>query len=290
MYLEQYLKCITSFYPSLQISTIHWNHFGENNDILFLNDQWVFRFPKHDEALKSLQTECAQLTYVRPYITLPTPEPIFVNTDTNILGQAFFGYPLIPGAPLYAETVNDSPSSVQERFAQNLAQFLCELHAIPTEDAPGMVISNDTAYNYWVKLYEKIKQSLFSYIRLEKQQLITRHFELFLNDRSNFEFIPAIIHGDFGISNILYNDEEKQISGIVDFGSSHVGDPAIDIAGLFKQYGLQFVDIMANYYPDLENLLPRAKFYAGTFGLQEALYGYQHHNQESLENGLKEYV
>ncbi|WP_261129938.1 phosphotransferase family protein [Bacillus sp. Marseille-Q3570] len=290
MYLEPYLKCITSFYPSLEIHTIHWNHFGENNDILFLNNQWVFRFPKHDKALKSLQTECEQLTYVRPYITLPTPEPVFVNTDTNILGQAFFGYPLIPGEPLYAETLDGSSPPIQERIAQNLAQFLCELHAIPTKDAPGKTITNERAYDYWLKLYEKVRQSLFSYIRLDKQQQISRHFETFLNDRLNFEFTPAIIHGDFGISNILYDDEGKRISGIVDFGSSHVGDPAIDIAGLLKQYGQQFVDTLSEFYPNLENLLPRARFYAGTFGLQEALYGYQYKNQESLENGLKEYV
>jgi aminoglycoside 2''-phosphotransferase len=290
MYLELYLKCIQSFYPSLKIQLIHWNHFGQNNDILFLNDQWVFRFPKNDDAVNTLQTECEQLGYIYPYISLPIPVPVFENTDSNILGQSFVGYPLIPGTPLYPETVDSLSSSGKETLAKDLSTFLNELHSISTTKAPGKVITGQDAYQYWLKMYENISKSLFSYIRENKQMEISHHFERYLNDRTNFNFSPTIIHGDFGMSNILFNEQDEKLSGIVDFASSHVGDPAIDIAGLLKQYGDDFVILMTRYYPDLNALLPRARFYAGTFALQEALHGFHNENLESLEKGLKEYV
>lgn len=290
MYLELYLKCIQSFYPSLEIQLIHWNHFGQNNDILFLNDQWVFRFPKNDDAINTLQTECEQLGYIYPYISLPIPVPVFENTDSNILGQSFVGYPLIPGTPLYPETVDSLSPSGKETLAKDLSTFLNELHSISTTKAPGKVMTGQDAYQYWVKMYENISKSLFSYIREDKQMEITHHFEHYLNDRTNFNFSPTIIHGDFGMSNILFNEQDEKLSGIVDFASSHVGDPAIDIAGLLKQYGDDFVSLMSHYYEDVDDLLPRARFYAGTFALQEALHGFHNENSESLENGLKEYV
>ncbi|MGM7700365.1 phosphotransferase family protein [Pseudalkalibacillus sp. Hm43] len=290
MYLEQYLKCIHSFYPSLEFQVIHWNHFGQNNDILFLNNEWVFRFPKNEDAADTLHTECEQLGYIYPYISLPIPVPVFHNTDTNILGQSFVGYPLIPGDPLYPETVNGLDEVAAERLAKDLSLFLTEMHAIPTEQAPGKVITGKDAYRFWVNMYENISQSLFSYIREEKQVEITSHFELYLNDEENFTFSPAIIHGDFGVSNILFDEDERKVSGIIDFASSHVGDPAVDFAGLLKKYGLDFVQKMGRYYSGLDELLPRAQFYAGTFALQEALHGYNNRNPESLKNGLKEYV
>ncbi|MCF6136367.1 phosphotransferase family protein [Pseudalkalibacillus berkeleyi] len=290
MYLEQYLNCIHSFYPSLEIQSVQWNHYGQNNDILFLNHQWVFRFPKHDEAAHTLQTECEQLGYIYPHISLPIPVPVFQNTDTNILGQSFVGYPLIPGTPLYPETVQSLTPSSKESLAKDLATFLHELHSIPTSNAPGKVISGHSSSQFWSTMYENISQSLFTYIRVEKQSEIKQHFEQYLNDQSNFTFTPKLIHGDFGMSNILFDEKEKQLSGIVDFGSSHIGDPAIDFAGLLKKYGKSFVDLMAPFYPGLESMIPRAQFYSGTFALQEALHGYRTENIESLENGLKEYV
>ncbi|WLD94261.1 aminoglycoside phosphotransferase family protein [Alkalihalobacillus sp. AL-G] len=290
MSLEPYLKCIQSFYPDLKALFVEWNHTGQNNDILTLNNEWVFRFPKHDKALHSLQTECEQLVFLQPHISLPIPEPHFVNTDTDLLGQAFFGYQKIAGAPLYSEAVLESDSFEKQRLVTDLATFLNELHSIPTVDAPGKKVSGKQAFQYWMQLFSTIKEKLFPYMKLEKRFEVTGHFEAFLGDPSQFEFEPVLINGDFGVSNILYDYHFKRLSGIIDFGSCHIGDPAIDFAGLYKHFGEVFVKTMIPYYKDLEQFLPRIRFYAGTFALQEALYGHQFEDKEALENGLKEYV
>ncbi len=54
------------------------------------------------------------------------------------------------------------------------------------------------------------------------------------------------IHGDFGPTNILWDQAAGRVSGITDFGWASVGDPAADLAaliGLFG-YGEEIVELM----------------------------------------------
>jgi hypothetical protein len=47
-----------------------------------------------------------------------------------------------------------------------------------------------------------------------------------LDQRDGARFQPVLRHGDFGPSNILFDATTRTISGIVDFGSAALGDPA----------------------------------------------------------------
>ncbi|WP_257348388.1 phosphotransferase family protein [Pseudalkalibacillus decolorationis] len=290
MALEQYLKCIQSFYPALKTNRVEWNHTGQNNDIVFLNDEWVFRFPKHDQALSSLQTEYEQLAFIRSYISLPIPDPHFVNTDTNTLGQAFFGYRKIHGHPLNPETILEAEPSDRQSIANELVTFLNQLHSIPIADAPGEKVTGNEGFQNWTHLFTDIKENLFPHMKPLKRIEVAEHFEAFLGNKTQIDFSPALIHGDFGSTNILYDHHLKNLSGIIDFGSCHIGDPAIDFAGLYKHYGEDFIKLMIPHYPGLSDLFPRIHFYSGTFALQEALYGHRYKDEEAFKNGLKEYV
>ena len=54
-------------------------------------------------------------------------------------------------------------------------------------------------------------------------------------------------------------------------------------------YGEQFLDRFSAIYPGIENVLSRARFYAGTFALQEALYGLEDDDQEAFARGIQAY-
>jgi aminoglycoside 2''-phosphotransferase len=92
-------------------------------------------------------------------------------------------------------------------------------------------------------------------------------------------------HGDFGSGNILW-DGEKDITGIIDFGSLGWGDPAWDIAGLFVSYGRSFVEQLALTYPTVESYLGRSSFYQQMFALMDAVFGAEYSNNETLNDGL----
>ena len=123
----------------------------------------------------------------------------------------------------------------------------------------------------------------------DKCDAVAQHFEQYL--QNTVEFQPVLRHGDFGPGNILFDPKKRSVSGVVDFGSVALGDPAVDIASLIGPfgYGETFLSLLARDYPRLDELLPRARFYIGTFALQEALWGWENNDKHAFESGLAPY-
>jgi aminoglycoside 2''-phosphotransferase len=44
------------------------------------------------------------------------------------------------------------------------------------------------------------------------------------------------------------------------------------------------------FYPGLDSLLARVRFYKGTFALYEALFGIENGDQAAFEAGMKTYI
>jgi aminoglycoside 2''-phosphotransferase len=124
-------------------------------------------------------------------------------------------------------------------------------------------------------------------MRPDSRTSVTEHFENYFNNPSLHEYEPALIHGDFGGSNILF--EADKITGIIDFSFAGLDDPALDIAAV-STYGKSFFARICQYYPNIDPLLERANFYRGTFALHEALHGLHNNDQEAFASGMEEYV
>ena len=123
-------------------------------------------------------------------------------------------------------------------------------------------------------------------MRPDDRNTIIEHFEKFLEHSELHPFEPTLRHGDFGSGNILYNQRDHSISGIIDFSSAGLGDPAIDIAAAMN-FGESFFNYYYDTYPGIKSLIGRANFYKGTFALQEALYGMKHDDHDAFDSSLK---
>ena len=106
----------------------------------------------------------------------------------------------------------------------------------------------------------------------------------------NFAYDPVLKHGDFCPSNILFAEETRRICGVIDFGSSGLGDPAYDFAGLLSGYGEDFVRRCAVAYPEVEGFLDRVHFYRGIFALLEALFGIENDDEQAFQAGIEQYL
>src|SRR5699024_2008230 len=133
------------------------------------------------------------------------------------------------------------------------------------------------------------QNKLFPFIGKEAQNEITRSFKTFLNEKAMLNLNTTLIHGDFGASNILWDQKSSKVSGIIDFGGSGLGDPAYDFAGILSSYGEDFFDICIDLYPNGKKISERVKFYKSTFALQEALHGVENNDNQAFENGIKDY-
>ncbi len=262
---------------------------GQFNDIVFINDDLIFRYPRTPQVAESYTIQTLLLTYLQGKLPLSIPCPLYTATADVPWQQRFFGYRHIPGKPLYREAlaVIRDPLALQD-MATQLAAFLLTLHRLAPVDLPVDLPVRD-GIGDWEALYIGFQETLFAYMRPQARRWVMGNFESFLNNPSRFTYHPVLRHGDFGGSNILYNPQTNRISGVIDFESLGLGDPATDVAAL-STYGEEFFALCLATYPEMQTMLDRAQFYRSTFALQEAYYGLRDGDQAAFQRGIAAYV
>lgn len=286
-----YLGTIQRTYPDFSVHSMKTNTHGQNNDILIVNDAFIFRFPKYADGIERLERELAILKGIGDSIALPVPRVSFEHVTDQIVGQVFVGYCFIPGESLWRETLrNIDNEQILESLAQQLARFLRELHTISVETVIEHQLSVADTYEEWSDIYSRIQAKCFPHMRSDARIWATHHFETFLADAAHFAYKPVLKHGDFGPSNILFDLNKQVISGIIDFGGAGLGDPAYDFAGILSSYGEAFLRRFSVIYPEMEAFWDRITFYQGTFALLEALFGIENQDQNAFKSGMENYV
>lgn len=288
---NKFIKNIQLYYTDLSINDCYLNKLGQNNDVLIVNKSIVFRFPKYKNGIIQLKRETEILKYIKGIVSTPIPNPIYQSFEKLEPGKVFTGYNLIDGVPFWRESLSSIKSvELIKELAKQLVSFLIQLHSISGEKVSRdlqLKVCNTREEMY--NLYNNIQNILFPFIRREAQEEISQSFETFLKEKALSNLEITLIHGDFGASNILWNPETSKISGIIDFGSSCLGDPAYDFAGILSSYGEDFFNMCINLYPNGNEISERAKFYKSTFALQEALHGVENGDKQAFEDGIKSY-
>ncbi len=289
--IEPYLRSIAFAYPDLPIISARFNEAGQNNVVLALNEEFIFRFPRYPLNLKELEIELAILTGIQQRVSLPIPNPLFLRLDAPAGGEAFMGYRLIPGEHLWRETLAAiQDEQVLNRLADQLAGFLKELHNIPVREAIACELPHGDTLDEWTDIYTRMQAQCFPYMRPDARVEVSQHFERYLSDQSHFSYQPVLKHSDFGAGNILFDATAQTITGIIDFGSAMLGDPAYDFAGLLSRYGEAFLHRLERAYPALASYWERIHFYRGTFALLEALFGLEQGDEEAFKDGIADYM
>ena len=287
--LAAYASRIRGVYPDLAVTAIRRVEHGQNNDVVIVNDEFVFRFPRYPAGIDRLEAETRLLRCIQGCVTIAVPNPLYASFSSREVGRAFMGYRLLPGRPLRREDVAGLREDALRMLAGQLAGFLAGLHGVP----PGEVLPGDRAASHflakWEDLYGRIRRRLFPFMRAEARARIAAHFETFLRDPPNRTIIPVLTHGDFGGGNILYDAMTRAATGVIDFGSAGLDDPAVDLAAL-STIAPRFLEYCAPAYPRIRGALGRVAFYRGTFALQEALFGVENGDEGAFHAGIAPYT
>lgn len=283
-----YLKSISQHYPNVPLFPVKEIGYGQNNDILQVGPDLIFRFPKYAEAVNQLKLEIQLLHIISRYVSLKVPIPIYQSFDTNDGIHAFVGYTRIEGEPLVEDKLNFIGNKANRQcIADQLSDFLFELHNIDLSHFSNCIaIERFDPLKEWRGLYNRIQEKLHPFMTGNACRWAQRHFTDFFTSKTIAAITPSIIHGDFGTSNILYDCSSNRITGIIDFGSSNIGDPAIDYAALLASYGEDFFGMIEKRNPNIKSMMERIHFYKGTFAIQEALFGLEHDDPVAFQSGI----
>jgi aminoglycoside 2''-phosphotransferase len=286
-----YRHLLTATYPDLPMAStrLHTTE-GQFNDILIVNEELVFRFPRSPHVAATLAVETELLVRLQGHLPLPIPNPIYQAREPQTGVLLFMGYQMLPGTPLWRESVDTLVEArMLDRLATQLAEFLSALHTLPSTALGWSVPIMDNA-DWWAKLFAQFQDKLYPFMRPDARDNIAHLFGALLADLRRNPTPLVLRHGDFGTGNILYDPQNQVITGIIDFGFAGLGDPTLDIAALAGGYGRQFVARCYAVYPEMEQMLPRARLYQGTYALQQALYALRDGNQEDFADGIAAYV
>ncbi len=219
-----YLDRIRECFPDLAISHVEINSEGLVHDVVIINQERVFRFPKSEGGRKSLVKEAKVLDLAREYVELRIP--LYDHREDD-----FATYRLIPGVPLDRNDILIQGEQVQDRLAEQLATFLRQLHAVPMHEPERHSIPQSDAvrsHGDWIRMFEDVQRELFPLMMAHMKDWVMRLFEPVLNDSTWMCYQPALINGDIGPYHILYNRAPPTINGVIDFGAAGLGDPATD--------------------------------------------------------------
>jgi hypothetical protein len=100
---------------------------GEGWDSVALEcDGWIFKFARTDAARERLEREVKLLTFLRPRITMPLPQPVLHEGE-----ESFSQHRIIQGEQLLTADYLKLGEGSRNALAMRMAQLYAELHQLP---------------------------------------------------------------------------------------------------------------------------------------------------------------
>src|SRR5215204_245702 len=216
-----HLEKIKEVFPALEISSIRANTDGLINDVLIVNEDLVFRFPRNSDWGKKLfANEIKIIELARKYVEIPLPVFEYKSDDLAV-------YRFIKGEALRREDILKLTKIEQGKIACDLALFLKQFHEIPPFELEQIAPSDvNRSREVWLKLFESVEKELFPSMMPHVRESVGEHFAPILRDAQFMDYQPQLINGDFVPYHIIYDRERRQINGIIDFGTAGTGDAA----------------------------------------------------------------
>jgi aminoglycoside 2''-phosphotransferase len=258
------LNLISSVFPEPIISS--QIHHGDDFTIVEVNNAWMFRFPRRQEAQTVLEIEKKFLAEFAPLS--PVPVPLY-----HYIGQGFVGYRKIEGLLLSPGRYKDLSEENQKKVTAQMSAFLSTLHSFPVERARKMGMT--AGWNGWRKeAFQIFKSEIAPRLSQKALRNTSSCFEALFSN----EFTTVVIHGDFYPRDHLFLDPQKEeLSGIIDFGDLTLDDPACDLKNILSDFGEEMLrNILAAYTgPADQSIIDRMRLGIKLDPLFDAAYDVQ---------------
>ncbi|MGQ0602250.1 MAG: aminoglycoside phosphotransferase family protein [Anaerolineales bacterium] len=193
---------------------------GWDNRTFHLGEDMTVRLPSAEGYAAQVEKEHRWLPRLAPLLPLPIPTPLAKGVPSHGYPWHWSIYQWIEGEIATIERIADLP-----QFAITLAQFIAALQRIdPTDGPPAgqhsffrgapLAVYDTETRNAIAVLDGKIDTDAATAV-WETARQATWHGS------------PVWFHGDIAAGNLLVKN--GQLSAVIDFGCSGVGDPACDV-------------------------------------------------------------
>ncbi len=245
-------------------------------EVMDLSGQpWIFRFPSCVRVEAALQRELALLPWLGGQLPVPVPRP-------RLVGHAppFMGYRRLDGDPLATARLEDPA------VADAVADLLVAIHSLPVGAAVahGLTRYDPTGWrNIHCGLMSRAREATRIPVEIE------RRWALATDDPGLWPDAMTVVHGDICPPHLL--EKGGRLTGLIDWESARVADPALDLAGVLSCWGEEaFSSVLVRYrrqaaqrgWTPAPRLVGRARFLASLMPLHTIVHG--------LDSGREEYI
>jgi aminoglycoside 2''-phosphotransferase len=240
---------------------VHSAHFlgeGWNSRAYLVNNELVFRFPKHLEQWGEQRREVSFLAFAANCLPLAVPRYLRLAPASTAAAYGYAVYRYLPGRAL---DVNALTQEKRAAAAVAIATFLRALHSLqPSPEVAALLPREDDrmlANEYFARSQQEIAPKL----RASERRALAKQFELYLNTPENFLFEPVVLHADLSADHLL--TEKEAVVAVIDFGDVSWGDPDYDFMYLLMDFGQAFVEEVAHRYghPERERLRTKLRYF-----------------------------
>jgi aminoglycoside 2''-phosphotransferase len=238
--LAELEQCIRAAFPELAFTQAALNDYGDDNQVVVLDDAWVVRFPRNDEYRARFAAELNLLAALRGMTRVRVPHYEYVAPDGS-----FGAYRLIAGTEMTPPVFRALDAAAQRAVLTGMAEFLTTLHALPAAAIaqPDGFVAQTWSGEQFAALYRGMRRAKIA--RVIDAAALAR-FDAF---HDAFEKVPPgvarLVHDDISDDHILVAG--GRLAGIIDFSDASFGDAAIDFAW-FWRLGETAIDTVLGAY------------------------------------------
>ena len=259
---------------------------GWDNAAYSVNNAFIFRFPRRSATAKLIARESQFLPAIAAQLPLPIPVPEFVGVPSDLYPWPFAAYRRLDGRELSALRPSEEAYG---KLAAALGGFLRTLHGIdaaPLAEAglPGDEIGRLDDVRMMPKLETRLRE-------LSEAGIVRDPAPILEAVEALRPIAPpslrTVAHGDLYARHVLV-DDALSVTGVIDWGDLHLGDPAVDLTIVFSLIPPQArAPFFAAYGSPGEAALSAARFRAVYHSAMVAHYGHRIADADLLHIGTR---
>lgn len=201
--------------PIISVKQSGWDNYSFR-----LGNNMLIRLPSHHNYAASVKKEQRWLPFLASHLSLQIPNPIALGEPSEYFPLPWSIYRWIEG-----DTLDSADVTSINQLAISLSNFLKSLHRINTSNGPQPGEENFYRGDALSRYDDQTRQA----IKLLKNKIDAKNaIQIWEAALSNsWEHKAVWVHGDISMGNILIKN--GNLTAIIDFGQTCVGDPACDL-------------------------------------------------------------
>ena len=198
-----------------EVNTIKFYPNTHESVVVAINDEYIVKLPKPKRGIAGLLAEKSITDFIRGRVAIDIPALSIYLSPVSLVR-----YRRLEGSTFDKSRYLNLPERSKNALAGQLAQFMFSLHSIPRAEIETAKITLKPSWELKPDLVEsRLGDEQDVVVKALLSEVLKNHRALSVPD-SNIIFGHFDLHG----SNLIFNNELTNITGVIDFGNCKLGD------------------------------------------------------------------